>query len=74
MEVTGGCGGGQWGKERTEGGVRDMKTGCGYAGKIKNGGSQVVPALHKQDKTKQTKTIATGKDLRGDVGSKGKKK
>lgn len=51
-----------------------MNGKCGYAGKIGNGGSQVVPALHKQQKTKQTKNITTGKDLRGDVGGKGKKK
>ena len=43
---------------------------CGYAGKIKNSGSQVVPALHPQEKTKQTKTVTTGKDLRSRAGSK----
>ena len=46
------------------------KAKCGYAGKITNGGSQVVKPLHPQPKTPQTATITTGKDLRSRAGSK----
>lgn len=43
---------------------------CGYEGKITNAGAQCVEAPNKQPKSNADQTVTTGKDLRGNAGSK----
>lgn len=47
-----------------------MMEKTGYEGKVTNSGAQVVTAVHSQPKTKDAARIHTGKDLRGNAGSK----
>lgn len=39
-------------------------TRSGYAGKVKNAGTQVVEAVYKTDKKNGKSSVKTGKDLR----------